>query len=99
MPDFDQYVAEDARLTILRELASQRDGRLNSTILTKVLFAFGHNPSREWLFAQLEHLRKHGAVTLGEAGSIVIATITETGIDHVERRHWIEGVARPRTGV
>lgn len=99
MPDFARHLAEDARLVILRELASQRDGRLNSTILLQVLFSFGHNPSREWLFAQLEHLRERGAVTLGDAGSIVIATITEAGLDHVGRRRWIEGVARPRPGV
>jgi len=44
---------------------------------------------------QLAKLEELGAVTLTEAGSVKIAEITRAGIDHVERRATIEGIARP----
>ena len=43
-------------------------------------------------------LAELGAVTLREAGTVLIATITRAGIDHVERRGIIEGVLRPSPG-
>jgi ribosomal protein L12E/L44/L45/RPP1/RPP2 len=92
---YDDYVAGDARLTILKELARQGDGRLNETIITTVLDTFGYRRSREWVRTQLRKLEEVGAVHLVEAGSVLIAAITRAGIDHVERRSFLEGVARP----
>ena len=42
-----------------------------------------------------EALAEIGAVTLTEAGSVLIATLTERGLDHVERRIILDGVKRP----
>lgn len=95
MTDFDAYLTYDARLIILRELHRQTDGRLNETLLTKTLDTFGHNRSREWVRTQLRKLAELGAVKVTEAGSIMIASVTRAGVDHVERRTVIEGVARP----
>jgi len=95
MPDYEKHLAADARLTILKELANQLDGRLNETILVAVLDAFGHRRSREWVRTQVLKLKELGAVTTLEAGTVLIATITRVGLDHVERRSLIEGVARP----
>lgn len=95
MTDFDAYLTYDARLIILRELNRQTDGRLNEVLLTKTLDTFGHNRSREWVRTQLRKLAELGAVKVTEAGSIMVAAITRSGIDHVERRAIIEGVARP----
>ncbi|RWE48554.1 MAG: hypothetical protein EOS79_08450 [Mesorhizobium sp.] len=93
--NFDEYLTADARLVMLRELNQQIDGRLNEVLLTKALDTFGHNRSREWVRTQLRKLAELGAVKVTEAGSILVAAITRTGIDHVERRSIIEGVARP----
>lgn len=95
MTDFDAYLTYDARLVILRELNKQTDGRLNEALLTKTLDAFGHNRSREWVRTQLHKLAELGAVKVTEVSSIMVAAITRSGIDHVERRAIIEGVARP----
>ncbi|MER8964478.1 hypothetical protein NKI25_01940 [Mesorhizobium sp. M0808] len=95
MTDFDAYLTYDARLIILRELNRQTDGRLNEVLLTKTLDTFGHNRSREWVRTQLRKLAELGAVKVTEAGSVMVAAITRSGIDHVERRSIIEGVARP----
>jgi hypothetical protein len=86
---------EDARLVVLRELQRQNDGRLNETLLLKVLDSFGHRRTRDWLRTQLRAMADLGAVALTEQGTVMIAQITRTGMDHVERRSVIEGIARP----
>jgi hypothetical protein len=95
MTDFRQYIAADVRLIILRELAAQPDYRLNETLLSRVLETFGHRKSRDYLRDQLRWLEEMGAVTLTEAGTVMIAELTRRGRDHVERRVVIEGIARP----
>jgi hypothetical protein len=95
MTDFRQYIAADVRLIILRELAAQPDYRLNETLLSRVLETFGHRKSRDYLRDQFRWLEEMGAVTLTEAGTILIAELTRRGRDHVERRVVIEGIARP----
>lgn len=98
MSDFEQYLTEDARLVILKALAKEINATLNETILTRVLDTFGHNRSRQWVRTQLVKLRELGAVRIAEAGSVYIATLTQAGLDHVERRSPIDGVAVPSLG-
>jgi len=93
--DYEIFLVEDARLTILRELSGQPDGRLNEALLTRALDAFGHRRSREWVRTQLIKLAELGAVRTMEAGSVIVAEITRAGCDHVERRSIIAGIARP----
>lgn len=93
--NFADYLTADARLVILKELHLQTDGRLNEVLLTKALDAFGHNKTREWVRTQLRVLADLGALKITEAGTVMIASITRVGVDHVERRSIIEGVARP----
>lgn len=95
---FAEYLEHDARLVILRELAGQTDGRLNDTMLTRVLDSFGYNRSREWVRTQIGRLAELGAVRVTEAGTILVAQITRAGLDHVERRSVIDGIARPSPG-
>lgn len=92
---YAEHLEADARLVILRELAGQLDGRLNESILTTVLDAFGYHRSRDWTRTQLRKLDDVGAVKITEAGTVMIASITRAGLDHVERRAILEGVARP----
>lgn len=92
---YEENLAKDARLVILRALQAQNDGRLNEVILDAELDRFGHRRSREWIRTQLEALRELGAVTITQAGTVMVAGITKLGIAHVERRQVIDGVARP----
>lgn len=92
---YDESVAEDGRLVILKELAMQVDGRSNEVILMRVLDAFAIKRSREWVRTQLRKLAELGAVRVTEAGTVMIAQITSLGRNHVERREIIEGVSRP----
>lgn len=95
MSDFDAYLTADARLTMLKELSKQPDGSLNETLLTKVLDIFGHRRSRDWVRTQLHKLAELGAISCDTVGSVLVARITRAGLDHVERRSFIEGVAKP----
>ncbi len=92
---YAEHLEADARLVILKELAGQLDGRLNESILTSVLDMFGYHRSRDWTRTQLRKLDDVGAVKITEAGTVMIAAITRAGLDHVERRSVLEGVARP----
>lgn len=98
MTDFNSFVAEDARLVILKELAKETSGSINEAILHKVLDAFGHNRSREWVRTQMRKLEELDAVALVAQGSVLIARLKQPGLDHVERRAVLEGVARPSLG-
>lgn len=95
MTDYETFMAEDARLVILKELAAQTNASLNETILVKVLETFGHVRSREWVRTQLRKLAELGAISVTEAGTVMIATLKQAGLDHVERRAIIDGIHRP----
>lgn len=89
-------VREHARLIILRDLAEQPDGRWNSEALREDLeLRWGITKTREWVHDELRWLADMGAVTLTEAKTVVIAAISQKGLDHVERRLVITGVKRP----
>lgn len=95
MISFEEHTARDGRLVILKGLAGETDGRMNETLISALLLTFGHNRSREWVRTQLLKLQEIGAVKVVTAGSVMIASITRAGLDHVERRTIIDGVARP----
>jgi hypothetical protein len=95
MTDFNEHLARDARLVILKELSKQTDNRLNESLLQNVLETFGHRRSRDWVRQQLRILADLDAVSLSEAGTVLIAELRRAGLEHVERRSILEGVARP----
>ena len=88
-------VAQDARLIILRELATQVDGRSNDTVLGAVLDTMGVRRSKDWLRTQLRRLEELEAVRLETIGPVLVAALRRAGRDHVERRALLEGVSRP----
>lgn len=96
--DFQTWLAEDARLVILRTLHQDTSGTTNDVLLQRTLETFGHHRPRDFTRTQLLALSGLGAVTLREAGTVMIAAITPAGVDHVERRAIISGVARPSPG-
>lgn len=89
------HVAEDCRLIILKELSRQNDARLNETILNRVLENFGHLKTRDYVRTQIRRLEELGAVSVKEVGSVLVAELKQPGLDHVERRSFLEGVGRP----
>lgn len=95
MVDYKERVAQDAQLTILKELATENSFSLNESILRDVLDTFGINRDREWIRAQLKQLASLDAITVRMAGSVMIAVLTQSGLDHVNRRTAIDGIKKP----
>lgn len=93
--DMDRLIREQARLIILRALSAQGDETLNSDLIVHELQPFGIRKDRAWVHGELAYLRELGAVTLTEAGSVKVATLTELGHRHLSREVAIEGVKRP----
>lgn len=87
-------VALDARLIILRELAQQMDGSLNSVSLRRVLDVYFVRPV-EWIDTQLVKLQQLEAIELTRAGEVAIAKITPAGRDHLDERSIISGITPP----
>ncbi|WFE92292.1 hypothetical protein K1718_13280 [Roseibium porphyridii] len=92
---YHDVVAEDCRLIILNELSKENDSRLNETILTKVLENFGHLKTRDYVRTQLRKLEDLGAIGIKQVGTVQVAELRQPGLDHVERRSYLEGVGRP----
>ena len=96
MTDMDKIIREDARLIVLKALRDQTDEQLNSSVLLEIIETFGGiRKTREWLHGELDWLAEMGAIKLTSAGTVRIATLTEKGAHHLERRLVIEGVKRP----
>ena len=92
---YQEAIAKDARLIILRELELQVDGQLNEVALRRVLDIYGITRTRDWIVTQLNKLVELEAVTIKEAGEIAVAAITQAGRDHVNERSVLGGVTRP----
>ena len=91
----NDVVRPDARLIILRALASQTDERQHSGLIGAELMALGIDRPREWIHGELDWLAQIGAVTLTKAATVVVATLTEKGHRHLRRNIEIEGIKRP----
>ncbi|OJF91711.1 hypothetical protein AX761_21920 [Rhizobium sp. 58] len=97
--DYDKVMREDARLIILRALHEQINESLPSTTLDLVLQSFVIRQTRAWIHGEMEYLRSMGAITILDAGSVKIGTLTELGLRHLMRETIIEGVKRPTKAV
>jgi len=93
--NYAEFEAQAARLCILKALRDQPDGRMNEVMLMRILDTYAYHRSREWVRTQLMKMAELGAVTLVEAGSVMVASITRAGLDHAERRSFIAGIDRP----
>ncbi|MBY6243867.1 hypothetical protein [Methylosinus sp. Sm6] len=89
-------IREHARLIILRDISEQPDRRWNSEALREDLESrWAITRTRDWVHEELRWLEDIGAVTLVRQSSVQIATLTQKGLDHVERRIVMTGVKRP----
>jgi len=91
----EEIVREQARLITLKALAGQVDETLNSDLLMYELQAFGINKPREWLHEQLKWLQTLDAITLRQAGSLLVAKLAARGAEHLNYTIAIEGIQRP----
>lgn len=95
MSGYQTFQIMDLRLTLLRSLKDQPAYTANDRILQVEAQTFGLIQSRDVIRAELRWLSEVGAVSLKTAGSVMVATLTRRGHDHVAGLTVIEGVNRP----
>ncbi len=93
---FADYLRKDVRLVTLRVLSEMPSYRANSSVVAGVMDQFGHSVTRDQIKTELRWLEEQGLVTIEQAGSVLVATLTERGQDVAEGRAVVDGIARPR---
>lgn len=93
---FADYLRRDVRLVALRILSETPSYRANSSVICNLLDQLGHTLTRDQVKAELRWLEETGLVTLDEAGSVLVAKLTERGQEVAEGRAVVDGVAKPR---
>lgn len=95
MKTFAERLLEDRRLVLLRLLADLPGYKANSTVLTIGMDGFGHTVSRDFVRGQLAWLDEQGLISLDDLGPVLLATLTERGLDVARGTAVVPGVARP----
>lgn len=90
-------IEQDQRLTILRFLSEQSDYSLNASMLQDAMAAMAHKISRDKVVAHIAWLEEQSLVTSKRVfENVVIATITDRGLDVAKGNTDHPGVKRPR---
>lgn len=96
MSDLPDFVSEEARLIILRELFEQPNRSMTSSSMRRTLLEkFLISQPREWVEDQYDWLASRQAVRVTPAGSIKIATLAPRGLEHLALQTFISGVDSP----
>lgn len=95
---YEQFLAEDRRLAVLRLLAEADGYDLNESILSDLLGRLGHQVSRDRLRTELAWLAEQGLVELEEYVGVKVARLTLRGADVAVGRTRVPGVKRPSPG-
>lgn len=94
--NFAELLAADQRLVILRMLAEQISYKANSSVLTMRMDQLGHAISRDVVRTHLAWLAEQALVNIDEpVAGVVVATLTERGMDVAKGRAMVPGVKRP----
>ena len=95
---YSEYANRDLRLVLLRALAMHPAFSANEVILAGEAEAFGHARSRDAIRNELNYLAEAGAVTLKDAGTVKVASLTRRGLEHVQGKTVLEGINQPSPG-
>lgn len=92
---YTDFIREDRRLVILRVLSELPRYSANSSVLYTALSQFGHYPSRDVVKTELVWLEELDLVKLDDVGPVIVATLTERGLDAAQGRCEVPGIKRP----
>ena len=99
MTDYRRFVAEDVRRIILETLVREPGVSLNEGLIGRVLETHGHRKTQAYIRAELDWLARAEAIAISDVGGVVIARLLIRGAEHIERRAYIPGVAKPSLDV
>lgn len=96
MKSYQDFVAENRRLALLRFLASDADYAMNDSVIQTALGSIGHGVSRDVVRGDFAWLAEQGLVRVEVVmDKIHVATVTTRGLDVSAGRAVVPGVARP----
>lgn len=95
MSAYATRVAEALRLSILQLLDEAAGYELGDGVLVAALAEIGHHQSLDRLRIELSWLAEQGLVETRRVGALVIARVTERGVDVAQGRARVPGVRRP----
>ena len=93
--NFASFLREDQRLVMLRFLSEMPSYSSNSSVIYQALTRYGHAPSRDQIKSELRWLEEQGLLKVEEVESVLLATLTERGMDVAKGRVKQDGVKRP----
>lgn len=94
---YQDFVAEDRRLAILRFLAEDNDYSINDSLMQAALQQVGHSVARSVVLADFSFLKDIGLVNVEVfKDKIHVAKLTDRGLDVAAGRTVVPGVKRPR---
>ncbi|HUO23689.1 MAG TPA: hypothetical protein VMU59_14325 [Caulobacteraceae bacterium] len=89
---------EHLRLTILRMLAGAQGYSANSSMIHSVTTEFGIGATRDQIRTELAWLAEQGLISTKDVATVVVARITDRGLDVADGRAIQPGVQRPSPG-
>ena len=94
---YADFVAEDRRLVILKVLKESAGRTANCRLLQKSLCALGHDVPLDEVIGDIDWLQSRGVVRqeIAPMGDVVLASLTEAGLDHLACRRIVPGIAEP----
>lgn len=94
---FAEYQTADRRLVLLKGLQAAAQYRANAYLLRHFADSVGHVVSADRIAQDLAWLSEQGLITL-DTQPVVVATLTERGLDVATGRAVVPGVQRPAPG-
>lgn len=95
MTDYLTHIAEHRRLSILKLLEQSPGYAANDSIVQTALKKFALIASRDQVKADLAWLREQGLVTTETIEHLVMATLTQRGLDVARGDAEVPGVKKP----
>lgn len=97
---FQNLLAEDRRLAILRLLAADAAYAINESVMQAALDPLGHRVGRDVVRSEFAWLNEQGLIEVEHVSDAVhVARLTSRGLDVAEGRAVVPGVKRPRPGL
>lgn len=95
MSGYGEHFSSHLRLAILRQLSEVQGYRANCSILHSIMPKLGLAATRDQIRTELSWLAEQRLVSVEDLVGLLVATITERGIDVAEGRAVVPGIQRP----
>jgi hypothetical protein len=95
---FADVMDQDRRLVVLKALQAAAGYRAAQFVLQRYAAQFGHAVSVDRIKTDLSWLREQGLITLETPEQVMVATLTQAGLDVAAGLSTVPGVTRPAPG-